>query len=97
MTFILTLRKNGKILRFTPKMLFSSYFNGMWYKESYIRAPVILNLFHTLRKRDKMLGNPAFYFLPQLVKFNESWALIKDPLFNSDKFCLFGVTLHIMW
>ena len=33
-------------------------FNVMWLIESYIRAPVLLNLFNSLQKSDNMLGNP---------------------------------------
>ena len=46
--------------------------------ESYIRAPVLLNLLNSLRKRDKMLGKPPILslFPNSFNKFNNAWALM---------------------
>ena len=39
----------------------------MWYVESNIRAPVLLNLLNSLRKKDKMLDKLSFYLFSPLV------------------------------
>ena len=42
--------------------------------ETNIGAPVLLNLFHSLRKADKMLGKPCILslFLTSFNKFNKT-------------------------
>ena len=82
MTFTITLRKNDKILTFSSTkwdVLFN--FDVLWYTESNIRAPVLLNLFDKLQKRDKMqglncIGKPRVLslFLNSFDKFNKTWA-----------------------
>ena len=46
--------------------------------ESNIRALVLLNLFNSLQKSDKMLDTPRILslFLNSFNKFNKTWALV---------------------
>ena len=46
--------------------------------ESYIHAPVLLNLSNMLQKRDKMLGKPRILslFPNSFNKFNKTGALV---------------------
>ena len=57
----------------------------MWSIESCIRAPVLLNLLNSLGKTDKMLGKAShIIFSPNSFnKFNNTWALMYDPLCNT--------------
>ena len=50
----------------------------MWWTESNIRAPELLNLLNSLRKSDKMLGKPRILsLLPNLInKFNKKSVLM---------------------
>ena len=52
-------------------------------KESTVRAPLLLNLLNELRKIEKMLGKPRILstFFNSFNKFNNTWALLYDPLF----------------
>ena len=45
-------------------------FNVMWYIESNIRAPVLLNLINSLRKSVKILGKPRIYFFSPTPSIN---------------------------
>ena len=53
MTSVITLRKISHYLTFSHLIAIFINFNAM---ESNIHAPVLLNLFNSLRKRYKMLG-----------------------------------------
>ena len=53
--------------------------------ESNIYAPALLNLLNTLQKRGKMLDKYPILslFLKLFNKFNKTWALLLDRLFNT--------------
>ena len=59
-------------------MRFQSNLNAIWYVESNIRAPVLLNLLNSLRTRDKMLDKPRnlSLFPNSFNKFNKTRALM---------------------
>ena len=63
---------SGVVLDCIDSWSLHPYFNAKWLIESKANAPVLLNLWNSLRKSDKMLDKPS--------KFNNKWAPNYDPL-----------------